>query len=87
MHPGRRCASTRLWRNPHRATSTHIDVVSAQIRQLPGAPKGNGAASANERACRAFNTAVSQKDVSHVFVFEVYDNVAAFNAHLQTAFQ
>jgi (4S)-4-hydroxy-5-phosphonooxypentane-2,3-dione isomerase len=61
-----------------------IDIVPGQIDNYLAALKENGAASVHEPGCRAFNIAVSQKDTNHVFVFEVYDNTAAFDAHLQT---
>ena len=61
-----------------------IDIVPGQIDNYLAALKENGAASVHEPGCRAFNIAVSQKDPNHVFVFEVYDNAAAFDAHLQT---
>jgi (4S)-4-hydroxy-5-phosphonooxypentane-2,3-dione isomerase len=64
--------------------SVDIDVASSQIDNYLAALKENGAASVHEPGCRAFNIAVSQKDPNHVFVFEVYDNAAAFDAHLQT---
>jgi autoinducer 2-degrading protein len=60
------------------------DVASSQIDAYLAALKENGAASVHEPGCRTFNIAVSQKDPNHVFVFEVYDNAAAFDAHLQT---
>jgi quinol monooxygenase YgiN len=37
-----------------------------------------------EPGCREFNVAVSQKDPNHVFIFEVYDNAMAHDAHRQT---
>ena len=37
-----------------------------------------------EPGCREFNITVSQKDPNHVFIFEVYDNAAALDAHRQT---
>jgi (4S)-4-hydroxy-5-phosphonooxypentane-2,3-dione isomerase len=61
-----------------------IDIVPGQVDNFLTALKENGAASVHEPGCRAFNIAVSQKDANHVFVFEVYDNAAAFDAHLQT---
>jgi (4S)-4-hydroxy-5-phosphonooxypentane-2,3-dione isomerase len=64
--------------------SVDIDVAPTQIDNYLTALKENGAASVHEPGCRAFNIAVSQKDTNHVFVFEVYDNAAAFDAHLQT---
>jgi autoinducer 2-degrading protein len=64
--------------------SVDIDVSPAQIDNYLTALKENGAASVHEPGCRAFNIAVSQKDANHVFVFEVYDNASAFDAHVQT---
>jgi (4S)-4-hydroxy-5-phosphonooxypentane-2,3-dione isomerase len=64
--------------------SVDIDVAPSQIDNYLTALKENGAASVHELGCRAFNIAVSQKDTNHVFVFEVYDSAAAFDAHLQT---
>jgi (4S)-4-hydroxy-5-phosphonooxypentane-2,3-dione isomerase len=61
-----------------------VDVVPGQIDNYLVALKENGAASLQEPGCHAFNIAVSQKDPNHVFLFEVYDNAAAFDAHRQT---
>jgi autoinducer 2-degrading protein len=61
-----------------------IDVVPGQIDNYLAALKENAAASARESGCHAFNIAVSQKDTNHVFIFEVYDNAAALDAHRQT---
>lgn len=65
-------------------SAVDIDIVPGQIDNYLAALKENGAASVHEPGCRAFNIAVSQKNTNHVFVFEVYDNAAAFDAHLQT---
>jgi (4S)-4-hydroxy-5-phosphonooxypentane-2,3-dione isomerase len=60
-----------------------IDVVPGQIENYLAALKENGAAAVqSEPGCREFNITVSQKDPNHVFVFEVYDSAAAFDAHL-----
>jgi autoinducer 2-degrading protein len=64
--------------------SVDIDIVPGQIENYLASLKENGAASVHEPGCRAFNIAVSQKNTNHVFVFEVYDNAAAFDAHVQT---
>ncbi len=61
-----------------------IDVVPGQIDNYLAALKENAAASVQEPGCHAFNIAVSQKDTNHVFIFEVYDNAAALDAHRQT---
>jgi len=60
------------------------DVVPGQIDAFLAALKENGAASVKEPGCRELNVTVSQKDPNHVFIFEVYDNAAALEAHLAT---
>jgi autoinducer 2-degrading protein len=37
-----------------------------------------------ESGCREFNITVSQTDLNHVLVYEVYDNAAAAEAHRVT---
>ena len=62
-----------------------IDVVPGQIDNFLAALKENGAAAVKqEPGCHEFNITVSQKDPNHVFIFEVYDNAAALDAHRQT---
>ncbi len=61
-----------------------IDVVPGQIDNYLAALKENAAASVKEPGCREFDIAVSQKDSNHVFVFEVYDDAAAAQAHRDT---
>jgi (4S)-4-hydroxy-5-phosphonooxypentane-2,3-dione isomerase len=61
-----------------------IDVVPGQIDAYLAALKENGASSVKEPGCREFNITVSQKDPNHVFIFEVYDDAAAVEAHRAT---
>jgi len=61
-----------------------IDVVPGQIDNYLAALKENAAASVHEPGCQDFIITVSQKDANHVFIFEVYDNAAALDAHRQT---
>jgi len=61
-----------------------IDVVPGQIDGYLAALKENGAAAVHEPGCREFNIAVSQKDPNHVFIYEVYNDAAALEAHRQT---
>jgi len=39
----------------------------------------------HEPGCRQFDVCVSPDDAGHVFLYEVYDNRAAFDAHLASA--
>jgi (4S)-4-hydroxy-5-phosphonooxypentane-2,3-dione isomerase len=61
-----------------------LDIVPGQIDNYLAAAKENGAASVKEPGCHEFNVLVSQKDPNHVFLFEVYDNAAALDAHRAT---
>lgn len=62
-----------------------IDVAPGQIENYLAALEANGAAAVKtEPGCREFNITVSQSDPNHVFIFEVYDNAAALDAHRQT---
>jgi quinol monooxygenase YgiN len=61
-----------------------LDINPADIDKFLAALKTNGAAAVQEPGCREFNITVSQKDPNHVFIFEVYDNAAALDAHRAT---
>jgi (4S)-4-hydroxy-5-phosphonooxypentane-2,3-dione isomerase len=69
---------------PLHISAVDIDVVPGQIDAYLAALKENGAAAVNEPGCREFNITVSQKDPNHVFIFEVYDDAAALEAHRAT---
>jgi quinol monooxygenase YgiN len=61
-----------------------VDIVPGQVDNYLAALQENGAASVHEPGCRDFIITVSQKDPNHVFILEVYDHAAAFEAHRQT---
>lgn len=61
-----------------------VDILPDQIDNYLAALQENGAASVHEPGCRDFIITVSQKDPNHVFIFEVYDDAAAFEAHRQS---
>jgi (4S)-4-hydroxy-5-phosphonooxypentane-2,3-dione isomerase len=69
---------------PFYINAVDIDVVPGQIDAYLAALKENGAAAVHEPGCHEFNITVSPKDSNHVFLFEVYDNDAAFQAHRAT---
>src|ERR1700722_9134658 len=64
-----------------------VDILPGQIDNYLAALQENGAASVHEPGCRDFIITVSQKDPNHVFIFEIYDDAAAFEAHRQTDLQ
>jgi (4S)-4-hydroxy-5-phosphonooxypentane-2,3-dione isomerase len=62
-----------------------IDVVPGQLENYLVAIKEVGAAAIKtEPGCSEFDVTVSQKDPNHLFIFEVYENAAAFDAHLKS---
>ena len=69
---------------PLYVNAVDIDVVPGQVDNYLAALKENAAASVHELGCHDFLITVSQKDPNHVFIFEVYDNAAALDAHRQT---
>jgi (4S)-4-hydroxy-5-phosphonooxypentane-2,3-dione isomerase len=78
-HPGVNAQS-----GPFYINAVDIDVVPGQIDAYLAALKENGAAAVHEPGCHEFNITISPKDPNHVFLFEVYDNDAAFQAHRAT---
>ena len=61
-----------------------LDIAPGQMAIFIEAIKENGAASVKEPGCRVFNISVLATDPNHVFLYEVYDNEAALNAHRMT---
>ena len=71
--------------DPLYINAVNIDVVPGQFENYLAAIKEVGAAAIKtEPGCSEFNITVSQKDPNHLFIFEVYDNAAAFDAHLKS---
>ena len=61
-----------------------LDIAPAELDKYLAAVKENGAATVKEPGCREFNIMVSATNPNHVFLFEVYDNDAAAQAHRAT---
>ena len=61
-----------------------LDIAPDQMAKYIEAIKENGAASVKEPGCREFNITVLADNPNHVFLYEVYDNEAALNAHRNT---
>src|SRR5271163_1247586 len=79
------CISTALAQSarPY-VNAVDVDIVPGQIDNYVAALQENGAAAVHEPGCRDFIITVSQKDPNHVFIFEVYDDAAALEAHRAT---
>jgi autoinducer 2-degrading protein len=59
-------------------------VIPSEMPKFLEAIKENGANAVKEQGCREFNITVLASNPNHVFLYEVYDNEAALNAHRQT---
>jgi autoinducer 2-degrading protein len=66
-------------------SAVDLQIAPASVSKFVAALQSDGAAMVKEPQAREFDSAVSQKDPGHVFVFEVYDNAAAYDAHQKTA--
>jgi autoinducer 2-degrading protein len=56
-------------------------IIPSEMPKFLEAIKENAANSVKEPGCREFNVSVIANRPNHVFLFEVYDNEAALNAH------
>lgn len=59
-------------------------IVPSEMPKYLEAIKENAANAVKEPGCREFNITVLANNPNHVFLFEVYDNEAALEAHRQT---
>jgi quinol monooxygenase YgiN len=59
-------------------------IVPSEMPKFIEAIKENGANAVKEPGCREFNITVLASSPNHVFLYEVYDNEAALEAHRQT---
>jgi (4S)-4-hydroxy-5-phosphonooxypentane-2,3-dione isomerase len=59
-------------------------VIPSEMPKFLEAIKENGANAVKEPGCHEFNITVLANNPNHVFLYEVYDNAAALDAHRQT---
>lgn len=59
-------------------------IVPSEMPKFLEAVQENGVNAVKEPGCRTFNISVLQSNPNHVFLYEVYDNAAALEAHRQT---
>ena len=65
--------------------AVELDIVPAEYEKFKAAILVNAAASVREPGCRQFDVLFEAGDPHHVFLYEVYDNAAALEAHRATA--
>jgi len=62
-----------------------LEITPASMPRFLSALKDDGAATIKEAGTQEFVSSVGQKDKSHVFIFEVFNDSAAWDAHQKTA--
>jgi quinol monooxygenase YgiN len=65
--------------------AVELDIVPAEFDKFKAAILANAAASVKEPGCRQFDVLLEESNPHHVFLYEVYDNAAALEAHRATA--
>jgi (4S)-4-hydroxy-5-phosphonooxypentane-2,3-dione isomerase len=61
-----------------------FEIVAADFDKYVALAKENAAASIKDPSCHEFNIAVSPKNPNHVYIFEIWENAAALEAHRAT---
>jgi (4S)-4-hydroxy-5-phosphonooxypentane-2,3-dione isomerase len=62
----------------------NLEITPASMPRFLAALKDDGAAAIKEAGTQEFVSSVGQKDKSHVFIFEVFNDAAAWDAHQKT---
>ena len=65
--------------------AVELDIVPAEYEKFKAAILENAAASVKEPGCRQFDVLFEDSDPYHVFLYEVYDDATALDAHRATA--
>jgi (4S)-4-hydroxy-5-phosphonooxypentane-2,3-dione isomerase len=61
-----------------------FEIAAADFDKYVALAKENAAASIKDPGCHEFNIAVSSKNPNHVYIFEIWENAAALDAHRAT---
>jgi (4S)-4-hydroxy-5-phosphonooxypentane-2,3-dione isomerase len=65
--------------------AVELDIVPAEYERFKAAILENAAASVKEPGCQQFDVLFEASDPHHVFLYEVYDDATALEAHRATA--
>jgi (4S)-4-hydroxy-5-phosphonooxypentane-2,3-dione isomerase len=65
--------------------AVELDIVPVEYEKFKVAILENAAASVKEPGCRQFDVLFEDNDPHHVFLYEVYDDATALEAHRATA--
>jgi (4S)-4-hydroxy-5-phosphonooxypentane-2,3-dione isomerase len=66
-------------------SAVDLEINPSSMTKFLAALQPDGAAMIQEAGAREFVSTTGQKDPNHVFIFEVYTNAAAYDAHQKTA--
>src|SRR5258707_12734741 len=85
----RGCRRTAKSEDPMPASTPYInaielDIVPAEFEKFKATILANAAASVTEPGCRQFDVLFEESNPHHVFLYEVYDNASALDAHRAT---
>ena len=61
-----------------------FEIAATDFDKYLALAKENAAASIKDPGCHEFNIAVSPKNPNHVYIFEIWENAAALDAHRAT---
>jgi quinol monooxygenase YgiN len=64
--------------------AVELVIIPSEMPKFLEAIRENAANAVKEPGCREFNVSVLANRPNHVFLYEVYDNEAALNAHRAT---
>ena len=70
---------------PLYVSAVDLQIAPGSMKKFLAALNADGAAMIKEPGAREFDSAVDQKASNHVFIFEVYNDAAAYDAHQKTA--
>jgi quinol monooxygenase YgiN len=65
-------------------SAVDLEINPSSMTKFLAALQPDGAAMIQEAGAREFVSTTAQKDPNHVFIFEVYTNAAAYDAHQKT---
>ncbi len=66
------------------ASAVDLEIVPTELAKFLAALKENGAATITEPGCRRYHILQSTTNPNHIFIYEVYENEAAVQAHRAT---
>lgn len=70
--------------SPFMASAVDLEIMPTELAKFLAALKENGAATITEPGCRRYDILQSTTNPNQIFIYEVYENEAAVQAHRAT---